>query len=110
MADESVRELVIGNGIPSRAHFGTPTAIQYPECAKLASARNRHVAITEFMEWIDGQKLFLCESWPTGEGYDQTHRRHDNLIFDFLGIDQAKLETERRAMLDAAGEYGGHTL
>lgn len=58
-------------------------------------------AIGEFLDWLDGQDIFLaCYS---GYGSDLVHYQRRNrlrLIADFYGIDLDKVEAERLAVLE----------
>lgn len=73
---------------------------EYPECDKLDKAHATIVAFLQFLEWASSEKkVFLCEYNKEYEAYFLTSRAED-LLYEFFGIDQTKLEQERRAMLD----------
>lgn len=75
--------------------------IETPECDKLAEVHHERVTLAEFLEWLSGQGLWVAEE-ATLRGYMvPTGRNLDSLVLQFLGIDEAKLEAERRALLDA---------
>lgn len=78
----------------------------YPECERLREAHPTRVKLVEFMEWLTENGLTICTHEPThfesrGGTYYQTTEQVDDIALRFLGIDQKKLESERRAMLDA---------
>jgi hypothetical protein len=70
--------------------------VLYPECEKLSAARPKSQVIGEFLEWLASEKEIHL---------DQSVRLED-LLAEFFGIDQNKLEKERRMMLDNLRE--GH--
>lgn len=61
----------------------------YPECERLAAIHVERRAIAEFVEWATSRGDLAL----TGASLD-------DLIMGFYGIDQDKIETERRQMLD----------
>ncbi len=80
----------------------------YPEHAKLEAVKDQSQVIGDFLEWLGndrpGGPIFLCERrenahvdniWaPTGASTER-------LIAEYFDIDEKKLETEKRAILDA---------
>lgn len=79
--------------------------MSYPECEKLAAEHGRLVVVQEFLDWLDEHDLVLCERAGANGRYETLYvpqaRRPEVLIHEFLGIDARRLESERRAMLDA---------
>lgn len=75
----------------------------YPECDKLAKCAGERDTIMEFLDWLTTNG-YVIGSYYKVEGYADeqllpTSRRSDSLILDSLGIDDDKLENERRTML-----------
>lgn len=75
----------------------------YPEHEKLRAISDKSQAIGEFLEWADAHGMFLAryqkrgaldEPVPVGTSVTE-------LLAEFYGIDLTKIETEKRAMLDA---------
>jgi hypothetical protein len=74
-----------------------------PECDKLKAAAPRSQQIGEFLEWLQSNEVLLCrfdarmgkegEYWPINQ-------RIENLLAEFFEIDLAKVEKERRAILE----------
>jgi len=106
------------------------TEVSYPECEKLSRESDKRATLSVFMEVLSERGLVIAEyhkhtdecvtsdeenaealerdDFPSAYhcGYREDdlypiHKRIEDLIMDFLGIDQKKLEEERRAMLDA---------
>lgn len=86
---------------------------KYPECEKWAKIHDQAVTITEFITWLSGQGIFLAETHCTNPQSKPELRLYtyipigtslQNLIYRCFKIDPAKLEQERRAMLDEARE------
>ena len=76
---------------------------KYPECEKLSRHGDERRQIAQFLEWCQEQRIELGV-WTSGESWDSfdpLSGQHDTIIMRWLGIDEKKLETERRAMLDA---------
>ncbi len=62
-----------------------------------AAARPHYLVIMDFLEWLNDNNLpFLIVD---GEG-KPTSCSVDELLDEYLDIDRAKLESERRALLD----------
>ena len=76
-------------------------APRYPEHEKLAKISGKSQAVGEFLEWASSQGLHLCEPIPESlHGYyGPTNRSVLDLLAEFFGIDQDKIEAEKRAML-----------
>lgn len=79
-----------------------PKAVPTPECDRLAEVSEHSQTIGDFLEWLPQQGIQLC-SIP--EEYDHTFvpigRSIESLLAEFFEIDMAKVEKERRAVLDA---------
>lgn len=72
-----------------------PTQPKTPECNKLALERKTRVTIESFLGWLRGRGLWLY--YDNGDAY---FKRDDQIAFEFLDIDEKKLEAERRALLE----------
>ncbi len=88
------------------------TEQQYPEHEKLHAVKERSQAIGEFLEWL-GTNGFHLAKWmkvcaPDGSAgecdeVDQLVQQSfniENLLAEYFQIDLAKLEQEKRAMLE----------
>ena len=80
----------------------------YPEHAKLKKAQDKSQAIGEFLDWLSNERpkgnIFLCERHPTHEVGDlwmPFNQGSERLLAEYFGIDEAKLEAEKRKILDA---------
>lgn len=73
---------------------------EYPEHEKLHAIHAQSQAIGEFLDvFLPSQGITLAETqdgrlWPT-------HRTIPSLLAEFFGIDQAKIDAEKDAMLAA---------
>ncbi len=65
-----------------------------PECEKLAKVAPQINKIGEFLDWLEGEKIYLDMS-DTG-----TYRNTEQLLADFFEINLALVEKERRALLE----------
>jgi hypothetical protein len=70
---------------------------RYPECSKLSAATQELTTITEFLDWCEGKAIHL--GVYIDHALHPIPRSANAIIMEHLGIDQEKLETERRAML-----------
>lgn len=78
--------------------------MNYPESWKLSRTASERDAIVEFLEWAAREKSAHLCLHPLAGDSNQFHPLHTTaqaLAHEFLGIDEAKLEAERRAMLEA---------
>jgi hypothetical protein len=83
----------------------------YPEHEKLTQIRDKSQLVGEFLDWLSQQGYYICRWQDEGDNgqpkripatADDIARIHeDEYLADFFGIDQDKLEEEKRAMLDA---------
>lgn len=74
---------------------------KYPECEKLSGVAEKKVEICAFLEWAEQNNLHLCVFDPKAnfDNYMRTPESVEKIIHRFYGIDDKKLEEERRAML-----------
>lgn len=83
----------------------------YPECEKMAAARPKTQIIGEFIEWLAENGMQICEYQDEEESDDDAYwpirRSMEQLLADFMGIDLAKAEKEKRAILDRLRERNG---
>jgi len=73
----------------------------YPEHDKLSAVAEQTQAIGEFMEWLEGKGAFLAhyvDGMNFPRQFDASIR---DLLAEWAGIDQNKLEAEKRQMLNA---------
>lgn len=76
---------------------------KWPECEKLAEAREESERIGAFLDWLDSQGIRLMrwqndDGW-SGSGHVQDRRSVEQLLADYFKIDLKKVEEERRAIL-----------
>jgi hypothetical protein len=90
---------------------------QYPEHDKLEEVASRSQSCGEMLDWLKHEKGLVLAEWvtPTWKelGYQHEPRlpieprlvpaafNVRKLLAEFFGIDEGKLEEEKRAMLDA---------
>ena len=79
----------------------------YPEHEKLKKVSDQSQVCGEFLDWLQG-KYVLAKYVETGTwaGEPVHDLRHANvpvqdLLAEFFGIDQDKIEAEKRAMIEA---------
>lgn len=73
---------------------------KYPEHEKLKDLNGANQVVGDFIEWLHGEGLVIAE-WANGSELMPARRHRDELIADHFAIDRAKLEAEKRAMLDS---------
>jgi hypothetical protein len=78
----------------------------YPEHEKLKKISDKSQTVGDFLEWLNSQGLHLCEwvdSRYAGEGeFSSANKNTDDLLAEFFEIDQAKLEEEKRELIQEA--------
>lgn len=74
------------------------TVSTYPEHDKLATVADQTQAIGEFVEWLEGKGIFLAR-YVDGYNFPRTVHGFRDLLAEWAGIDQNKLEAEKRQML-----------
>lgn len=72
---------------------------EYPQHDKLHAVKLESQAQGAFVEWLQARGIFLCKS--TGElgDWHPVYESVTQLLAEYHGIDLAKLEKEKRAML-----------
>ena len=101
-------------------------SVPTPELDKLKRAKEawgiEHVG--EFLEWLEGQKIFLAR-WMTHEHTDECrdddgdlicgtpreyiaplHEPVEELLARYVGVDPKKIEMEKRALLESLRKGG----
>lgn len=83
---------------PLKTESENPT---YPQHEKLISIKDQLLAIADFLDWLNNEKVILLASygnsdsnWLTPDGTAK-----DRLLAEYFEIDPVELETEKRAML-----------
>ncbi len=74
----------------------------YPEHDKLAKIAEQSQTCGEFLEWLVSEKKIQLAQLDGQPGYERLWPAGYNatdLLAEFFGIDQSKIETEKRAML-----------
>lgn len=80
----------------------TDTQDLYPEHTKLTSISDTSQKIGEFIDWLRSERgIDLTEYNQYEDFHYTTGQRTDQLLADFFGIDQDKIEAEKRAMLES---------
>lgn len=74
------------------------TKKRYPECKKMAAVKNESQAIGSFLDWLEGEDLFICNLEK--EEYRPIHTTIEKLLAEYFEIDLDKVEEERRQILD----------
>ena len=72
----------------------------YPEHIKLKAVAEKTQAISEFLSWCADEKDIYLGEHVDGSELNGPGRTQE-LIAEFFDIDQSKIETEKRAMLEA---------
>jgi hypothetical protein len=67
----------------------------YPMCEKLAAVHDQRIVLQEFIEW-------LMQKYGDMDVLDI---HEEKIIFEFLEIDAAQLERERRMILEEAQRH-----
>jgi len=98
----------------------------FPECEKFSALREKMNAIGDFIEWLSYEKKFIFakqyewdeeEDKIIGEGTRMVHHsqllpspvRIEDCLAEFFGIDENKLEVERRAILEECRKANAQT-
>lgn len=71
---------------------------RYPECEKMAAVKNEFQAIGSFLDWLEGEDLFICNLEK--EEYRPIHTAIEKLLAEYFEIDLDKVEKERCRMLN----------
>jgi len=77
-----------------------------PELDRMLGKKDQSQPAGEFLEWVVSQGWVLC-SWQSGlevDGYWPVGKSIEQLLADWLGIDLATVEAERRAVLEHVRE------
>ena len=72
---------------------------QYPEHEKLEKIQPFSQRCGEFLEWLQDEKDIHFVKYD-GDQKVYFHASTDELLAEFFGLDQSKLETEKRTMLE----------
>jgi hypothetical protein len=75
---------------------------KYPEHEKLQALNGANQTVGNFIEWLSEKQLVLAHYGDHDELFPTLQGRND-LIAEFFGIDQRKLEAEKQAMLASLG-------
>lgn len=77
----------------------------YPEHARQALVLDKSQAIGEFLEWLTSEHEYVIAEWTTNAvGSDDlvpVQRPIQSWLAQYFQIDPAKIEAEKRAMIDA---------
>lgn len=71
----------------------------YPECEKLSEHSSDMSAIRSFLEWASENGLEFGQ-W-NGDRFETANKGTEELLSAHFGIDQNKVDAERKAMLAA---------
>lgn len=80
----------------------------YPEHTRLSAIHDKSQAIGEFLEWLGDNGYSICEfqearsiDHPDAtDGFYPLHRSIQSWLAQYFQIDPAKIEREKRQMLD----------
>lgn len=75
---------------------------KYPMCERLAQNRGKKVELLEFITFLNENGIYLGRY--EGDTLYSITSRPEQLVHEFLDIDDAKLEAERRQMLEELQE------
>jgi hypothetical protein len=76
-------------------------SIETPENDKLRAAAQERDTAMDFLEWLRGQGVLLTEMVQDYNFPQPIRESDDTLVMRYLDINTTKLETERRAILNA---------
>lgn len=80
----------------------TTPRVPTPECDKLLKVKDRSQEIGDFLEWLAGQEVELC-TYVDKDGYHPVRESTEQLLAEYFGIDLAKIEQEKRAIMKTLG-------
>ncbi len=76
--------------------------MSYPEHEKLQKIQDKTQTVGEFLDWLVNEREVVLAKWIDGtleERLAPINPSIQDLIAEFFGVDQNKLEAEKRAML-----------
>jgi steroid 5-alpha reductase family enzyme len=85
-----------------------PTKPETPELDKASKIRAQSQAIGEFIEWLPEQAMTICTYSDADEAYFPSGFNINTLLAKFFGLDEDKMEAERRALLEYARQLNEH--
>lgn len=78
-----------------------------PECDRARKVKDQTQAAGEFLEWASSQGIFLGHYVEEDYGrFNPVHESVETLLARWMGIDLAKVEQEKRAILEWIRERG----
>ena len=77
----------------------------YPECERVAAAKDKSLVLTDFVDWL-GEKGIVLAGWRKFGIFEEDQlspirQSYEELFADFFNIDLKKVEAEKVAMLAA---------
>lgn len=78
--------------------------MKYPEHEKMKSVKTQSQAIGEFVEWLEGEGIFLARYREGRDYMDTVPERIESLLARHFEIDLKKIDAEKDAMLDEMRE------
>lgn len=77
---------------------------KYPEHVKMQAVIDDAQIIGEFMDWLESEGYYIAR-YEEVEGYSNPQlvvsmKRPDEFLSSYFGIDQQKVESEKRQILD----------
>ena len=72
--------------------------MEYPEHEKLAKIKDESQSIGEFLSWLR-QDRWICELDEVKDQFYPTRESIESLLAEYFGINQDKLEQEKRQIL-----------
>lgn len=75
---------------------------QYPEHEKLQALDGQNQCLGEFLEWLSNQGyvICVCRTQRIDDVYMPAYKPISRWLAEYFGIDEVKLENEKRAMID----------
>lgn len=74
------------------------------ELDKWSAVHADSVILEEFLEFLSGKGISLCEVYPPHDQFYPVKQSLQDLIYEHFGIDPQKLEKERRELLEVTRE------
>ena len=88
----------------ARAEQARRTALLYPEHERMKALNGDNDTIARFLEWLSEHDYLICEVVQDARGSDDiqpVHRGIESWLAQYFNINPAKIEAEKRAMLDS---------
>lgn len=83
--------------------------VDMPMCMKLSAKRPTIQTILQFLEWLHDEKKGELAVRDEHDRLERIAMYNEQLVYEYLGIDETILEKERRALLARVRQAQGDT-